>query len=238
MPVSLETSRVKSFVIEQGTDLAGVADMQALVGIPSIPQELMEEFPRAVSFAIRLPDAAIDTVSTGPTQAYINAYQAANSALDAISSQVVELFARSGHKALPVAASRVVDWQNLRGTVPHQAVGRIAGLGWQGKSLLIVSPGFGPRLRLSTILTDMPLEPDVPIPNRCGECRVCVEACPAGAIKGVATRDHYRTAYDAMDLDKCHVQLKTFRDSLQLDRPSCGICIQVCPWGQKTRTDR
>jgi len=187
MPTSLETSRVKSFVVEQGAALVGVADMQTLAGIPSVPQRLMEEFPRAVSFAIRLPDAAIDSIVTGPTQAYIDAYQAANSALDAISSQVVELFARSGHKALPVAASRVVDWQHLRGIVPHQAVVRVAGLGWQGKSLLIVSPRFGPRLRLSTVLTDMPMEPDGPIPNRCGECHVCIEACPAGAIKGVAT---------------------------------------------------
>ena len=49
---------------------------------------------------------------------------------------------------------------DLFGNISHKAVARTEGIGWQGKSLLIVSPQYGPRIRLATVLTDMPLEPD------------------------------------------------------------------------------
>ncbi len=72
--------------------------------------------------------------------------------------------------------------------ISHKAVARMAGLGWQGKSLLLINPEYGPRVRLVTILTDMPLTPDGPVKNRCGACLECVQACPASAIKNALDR--------------------------------------------------
>ncbi|MBW2340498.1 MAG: hypothetical protein JRF50_09160 [Deltaproteobacteria bacterium] len=80
-----------------------------------------------------------------------------------------------------------------------KAVGRLGGLGWQSKSLLLVNPDYGPRTRLATILTDAPLNPHGPIENRCGDCTKCKDACPPGAIKGASTKDHYRSREDARE---------------------------------------
>ncbi|MEW6034701.1 MAG: 4Fe-4S binding protein, partial [Chloroflexota bacterium] len=211
------TPEVKDFTLGQGADLVGIADMGALRGITTIPDGLVDRFPRAVSLALRLSDAAVDSITDRPTRRYVRQYRQANKRLDAVSVRVCEHLIAHGYHAMPVPASCVIDWDSYRGNVPHQAVARQAGLGWQGKSLLIVNPSFGPRLRLSTVLTDMPLKPDSPLPNRCGECHICADACPAGAIKGVATKDHYLGAYDAMDLRKCHTQLKAFRGELKVD---------------------
>ena len=60
------------------------------------------------------------------------------------------------------------------------------GLGWIGKSCHLINPKVGPRLRLTTVLTDALLPPDPPLPNRCGSCTRCRNACPAHAIHGVA----------------------------------------------------
>jgi len=66
----------------------------------------------------------------------------------------------------------------------------MAGLGWQGKSLLIINPKYEPRVRYATFLTDLPLTPDEPIENKCGKCKQCIKACPVGAIKNLSFTDH------------------------------------------------
>ena len=76
--------------------------------------------------------------------------------------------------------------KTLRYKVSHKMIGTRAGLGWIGKTDLFVSDAFGPRLRLVSILVNMP----VGIPgqtidkSRCGRCNICVEECPAHAATG------------------------------------------------------
>src|SRR5512146_302083 len=67
----------------------------------------------------------------------------------------------------------------------HKMAATSAGLGWIGKNGLLISPSYGPRLSLGTVLTDAPLEPDRPIESsRCGKCLLCIEYCPSKAITG------------------------------------------------------
>ena len=123
----------------------------------------------------------------------------------------------------------------------------MAGLGWQGKNLLLITRQYGPAVRLVTILTNAPLEVDSPVKNLCGKCTLCQAACPAGAIKGVGTKDHYRDRDEALFFDKCVDQLKNhsimletypLRDSKRKPAPMydkliCGLCIKACPFGKK-----
>jgi epoxyqueuosine reductase QueG len=112
----------------------------------------------------------------------------------------------------------------------------MAGLGWQGKSLLLVTPQYGPRVRLVTVLTDAPLVPGAPPRNRCGKCMQCHDACPANAIKGVNTKDHYQDRNEALDLFRCAEKLtREFAQAPGIGSPICGICIKVCPFGQKMK---
>ena len=98
---------------------------------------------------------------------------------------------------------------------------------------------YGSRVRLVTVLTDAPLKADKPLKNRCGKCMECRDACPAGAIKGINTEDHYKTRNDALHFSKCVKKLtEEFAQMPDVGVPICGICIKACPFGRKLQNKR
>jgi len=90
-----------------------------------------------------------------------------------------------------------------------------------------------PPLRISSVLTDAPLAYAVPIErSRCGSCRRCVDACPAGAVTGRPwtagiPRDQI---YDAA---ACREKASELATAQGINATICGICIFVCPWTQR-----
>ena len=70
------------------------------------------------------------------------------------------------------------------GLFSHKLAAHLAGLGWIGKSCLLVTLEVGPRVRWASVLTDASLMAGEPLEERCGECRGCVEVCPVGAFSG------------------------------------------------------
>ena len=138
---------------------------------------------------------------------------------------------------MAVPASDVEDEEDWRGAVSHRAIGRLAGLGWVGKSLMLVNPYYGPRFRMVTVLTDMPLIPDTPLENRCGNCRLCTEACVAAAVRNVATDSYYEMRKEAVDLDRCVSVLRKFKARPEIDAMICGVCVRVCPYGQTLKSE-
>lgn len=231
-PIRL-SQQLKDHAFSLGADLAGVADLGPLTALPTRPPGLLDPYGRAVSMAMRLPRAILDNLVDQPTPIYSNAYQALNRRLDEAALGVALFLEDRGYSALPIPASQVVDAEQLRGAVTHKAVARMAGLGWQGKSLLLVTPQYGPRVRLVTVLTDAPLKADRPLANRCGKCQECRRACPAGAIKGVNTDSHYDSRNQAIDFDKCkELLMQTFAKLPKVEFPICGFCIKACPFGR------
>ncbi len=227
------TEKIKANIIELGANLVGIADTEPLTKLTLDPPNLLDSFPRAISIALRLPTAVFEQIIDQPTPLYSSVYHSANRILDQIAFHATNLLQRDGFKSLPIPASQVLDRENWYGAITHKAVGRVAGLGWQGKSLLLVNPDYGPRIRLATILTDAPLNVDSPIKNRCGECNLCREACPAGAIKGVGTKDNYKSREEALYFSRCVDKLVgEFSKLPNVDAPICGICIKVCPFGR------
>ncbi len=227
---------LKTAVKEFGADLVGVADLQQLREARTIPGGLLDPFSRAVSFGVHVPLAVFETVGDRPTPLYSSVYQTANRLLDEIGFKASKRLQGQGYPALPIPASQVLDRDSWHAAISHKAVARVAGLGWQGKSLLLVTPEYGPRVRLATVLTDAPLAVDAPKPNRCGSCTACRDACPVGAIKGTGTADHYRTRNHALHFESCVEKLtKEFAPMPDIGHPICGICIKVCPFGIRPR---
>jgi len=107
-----------------------------------------------------------DMIEDRPTPNYASVYQTANRLLDEIAFKTSLKLQKDGFRSLPIPASQILDRENYPGTISHKAVARMAGLGWQGKSLLIITPQYGPRVRLVTVLVDAPLRADHPIKNR------------------------------------------------------------------------
>lgn len=230
MPISGE---IKNYCLNLGADLAGIADLESLAqGLPVIPPNLLESYRYGISVGIGLEKGIIEGIIDRPTPEYAEHYRKINATLDRITSEIVKEVTEKGFKALAVPASAAVDQVNLRGIISHRAVARLSGLGWLGKSLMLINPKLGPRFRLATVLTDMPLIPDQPLMNRCGACKECVMACPAGAIKNVPTDDYYADREEALDLKKCAAQTLEFKALPGIGARLCGICIRACPYGR------
>lgn len=241
----LFTTELKQRLEAWGADLVGIADVEPLKALPLDPPDLLEPFSTAISVALHLPWATFGEIKDRPTLIYENVYQTANRILDDLAFKTAHDLERRGFYSVPIPASQVTDEQKWYGAISHKAVARMAGLGWQGKNLLLITPQYGSAVRLITILTTAPLVVDGPVENRCGKCTACRDACPVGAIKGVNTTDHYARRNDAMYFDKCVAQLKNnsvmlesyaAKGEKEITKPTyhkliCGLCIKACPFG-------
>jgi epoxyqueuosine reductase len=230
------TEAIKTKTRGWGAALVGVADAEPLKGLKVDPPDLLSGFTRAVSMAVQIPAAVFETISDRPTPIYGAIYQTANRLLDELAFKTAVALQNDGFDSLPIPASQVLDRTEWRGAISHKAVARMAGLGWQGKNLLLITPQYGSRVRLVTVLTRAPLTVDPPLKNRCGKCMLCRDACPADAIKGVNTETHYSNRNEALHFSRCVEKLTgEFAKQPEIGAPICGICIKVCPFGRRIK---
>ena len=225
---------MKEAALSLGADYFGVADLAPFKGAATAPEDLADPYGRAISLGIGLSRGVIEGLVDGPTLLYSHHYSVVNALLDQIALRLCRMIEKHGGRALPIPASQIVDRDNWMGAISHKAVARMAGLGWQGKSLLLINPEVGPRIRLVTILTDLDLPVDKPLANRCGKCLECAKACPAGAITGQPFGDGYRTRSEAWDAAKCTDKLiNDFGKITGMASLICGLCIKACPFGRR-----
>ena len=235
--MSLETE-LRWHCRERGVDYVGIADLAVARGfVDEQGGNLVTGLPRAVSLGIRLPVAIVDMLprrdDRGVAIAYRHhAYDVINLRLDLLASELAGLLQREGHRALPVAASKRSDQDGIRGSFSHKLAAHLAGLGWIGRSCLLVTTDAGPRVRWVSVLTDAPLAPTGSTQDpRCGECRLCVEICPVRAFTGREFHeDEPREArYDARLCDEYFATLK----AQDPETAVCGLCLYVCPFGRR-----
>jgi epoxyqueuosine reductase len=232
----MDSGTLKAYLLGQGASLVGVADLAPFKEEAfAFDPVLLEPYTRAVSIAVALEDEVIDKIDDRPTERYAGHYREINKQLDALAARAMEWIIGEGFRAQAVPASQLVSEGPPMGALSHKAMARMAGLGWQGKSLLIVTPEYGPRVRLVTVLTDMPLKVDGPIKNLCAACAKCAEACPVGAIKNVRTKDRYATRDDAIDLAACNARSFENFAVPEIAARICGVCVRACPRGKKSK---
>jgi epoxyqueuosine reductase QueG len=189
-----------------------------------LPSSLMNQLSYGISVGFHLSDAILEEISTQPTPLYFHHYQRINILLDTIGLTVTSAIQELGYQAVPIPASQIVDWKTQKGILSHKHIARAAGLGWIGRNNLLVNEKFGSRIRLVTILTDLPLIIDSPSIKDCGFCHDCLSVCPSGAIKDRPEEfDHLR----------CYEQLRIFAKTLHFSHNICGICVKACR-GRKT----
>lgn len=112
----------------------------------------------------------------------------------------------------------------------HKIAATSAGIGWIGKNGLLISPLYGPKLSLATVLTDAPVIPDKPIEcSHCGSCSLCKDYCPSKAITG----NEWSRSKPYIELVKkalCNNYKRRIR-AIE-GKPNCGLCINICPYGR------
>lgn len=228
---------IRDIALTTGADRCGIADLtSARAAIADQGGEKIASFPRAVVAGMRLPDAIIDRLPANRdaqvARSYWEAYREINQYLDRIAGQITAKLREAGFAALPVPASDVVDRERHYGIFSHKLAAHLAGLGWIGRSCLLIAPDAGPRIRWVTVLTDAPLVPSAgALDPQCGTCRACVEICPAGAFSGRAfqSTEHRDLRFAAQ---KCRDHVTAMKAELGC-RVLCGLCVYVCPYGRE-----
>lgn len=127
-------------------------------------------------------------------------------------------------KNMPEAKTRsMVD----TGELVDRAVAQRAGIGWSGKNCSIISPKFGSYIYLGEMITTIPFTPSVPIEDQCGDCTLCLTACPTGAFVGPGQ----------LNAKLCIAYLTQTKDIIPEELRSkvgnrlygCDTCQTICP---------
>ena len=176
----------------------------------------------------------IRQIQDGPTLEYYEAYHSMNRKLNRIVLAGEDFLKSRGFRVYAQTTDRVSSDENWITPLPHKTVATRAGLGWIGKSCILVTEAFGSAIRLSSLLTDAPLPCGQPVTSsRCGACRACVDNCPAHALKGTLwSAGMDREAL--FDKDTCYKkQVELMRQRTGIEADLCGKCFVVCPYTRR-----
>lgn len=219
---------LKEFLIENGATEVGYADICNFTTKSGLNY--------GVIFYIAYPKDVIKNMSNAPTLEYLYELISLNTRLDALGMMCEEFLIDRGYKAYAQTKKRLgTDFGQFNSfELPHKTIATRAGLGWIGKSALLTTTKYGSALRMSSVLTDAPLEIGTPIlESKCGKCNVCKEACLGGAISG-RNWNYKLKRNDFYDDKKCEkYALKVSEVNMGKADTVCGKCIYACPFTQK-----
>jgi epoxyqueuosine reductase len=218
---------------DMGATYFGIADLTpARQRISEQGGEFLTQFPRAVSHGFVLTDGIVNTLVHHNNTAALNTYgyyvrQIINPRIDSISMMLAQYLDKAGFQAFVVPSSQTLDKTRLIGVFSHKLAAHLAGLGWIGKSALLITAEHGPRVRWGTVLTDAPLQAGASMDEICHDCDECVKGCPAHAFTGQAF-DQPRPRSEIFAAEACYRYLRE-RETLHR---VCGICVYICPFGR------
>jgi epoxyqueuosine reductase len=113
--------------------------------------------------------------------------------------------------------------------VDREAAAR-SGVGFYGKNTMLITRHHGSFVVLGSLVTDVELEPTPALDADCGECRLCVDACPTGALDDPGTLDSTRCLSYTTQAPAAVPQ--DHRSALGAQVYGCDICQDVCPWNR------
>lgn len=204
---------MRFFLHDRGISIVGFGTVPERTVIPEVDMV----FPHAIVFGFALSRTVLATIKDKPTLIYKHHYKTVNWILDQTACQVVSFLEGHRYRALAIPASQTIDSDHRKGHISHVILGQNAGLGFIGRSGLLIHPDYGARVRYVSVLTDLDFAPDAPLDLSCGECRACITACPAHAI-----------AEAGVDIQKCYEKLCTFAGMRGIGQHICGVCVNVC----------
>jgi epoxyqueuosine reductase len=149
-----------------------------------------------------------------PRYTWWDAYAALREKLDALGREL------GGAYRVLVDANQHVD---------REAAAR-SGVGFYGKNTLLITRRHGSWVVLGTLVTDVELEPTPRLDAGCGSCRLCIDACPTGALDDPGTLDATKClSYWTQSAEEMPEE---YRAGLGAQVYGCDICQDVCPWNR------
>ena len=263
----VKAEAIISFAKRAGADLVGIAPVERFEGAPKRhkPEDILPGAKSVVAMAKRIP---LPIVKSIPSPYYDRfGYHDLNAHLRELTYNVSVFIEDLGFEAFPLDPSvddkaREVEILQeapepkirILGDFSHRHAIVAAGLGEFAASSMVVVPKFGPRVRVVSVITTAPIEPspllggrgkfNICQPEKCG--LQCVKKCPAKALPGDGTIDHFKCRNYRNPGAYTLEYFKSIAESSKAKGPAssgpggrttppvgqtCGICIKVCPIG-------
>lgn len=118
----------------------------------------------------------------------------------------------------------------------EKAWAKEAGLGWQGRHSIVINKEIGSFFFIGILILNIELDCDKPFEkNHCGNCRICIDACPTQAINDNCTIDA-RKCIANLTIEKRDPVPEAMVPHLERRVYGCDICQEVCPWNKKIKS--
>jgi len=258
----MENSDITDFLMREGADLVGIGKVEdfAQASPKRSPIDILPNAKSIIVFALKHSDSALDSpimrISMSETLAIYHE-------LCRIGYRLSRFLEKNGflgvtiHPAYPVEMNE--ETRGLVGDFSLRYAAVSAGLGFIGKNGLLITPEYGPRVRLAAVITNIDLKSNARcIEPNCGMCTLCIENCPAKAIslEGVDTRrcakvvggpaglnSMIKFLIELVDQSKEEIKkmirsssLWNFHQALQVGISyDCFSCITSCPVGKRLK---
>lgn len=232
--MGIDNEEVKKFALEKGASLVGIADAGHMMEAPEghKPTDIVKDAKTIVVFAT--PQARAILSDSPPTE-YTRSTFSCEAKLEIIAHDISNFFDERDYKAVPVPVrmSLMMDNEALMGDLSHKHAAVFAGLGQMGKNSLLITPEYGLRCYLSSVITDARLKADNPFKkDLCGDCVLCIDACPVKAISRSNEGSYLGKKY--VDKHGCYAHCKTRRNEYPSTQGlyTCRECRTACPYSK------
>ena len=223
--------RVKDISRRMGANLVGIASVESweqykMTEEEFYPQNIWEWSKSVIVLGVQI---FLPMLETTPSVVYSELYNTTNRLLDDIAYKTANFLNQNGFRAFFFPRDCYGDISVLvkkpEAAFSQVIAGYFAGLGTIGANHTLLTPEYGPRVRLVSVITDAVLKPDPMIKKDiCIRCGRCISNCPQSCF---TARDD-RVAAE-MDKHRC----AAYHEKLKREyRYPCGLCTAVCPVGE------
>ncbi len=199
------------------------------IGFTEVPRELVfKDHQVLFRYAVVLVEEMIkDEMDKAPSVATTTEVMRVYAHLGEASNDIASWLRQRGLKCQPL--------HPLGGLINTPPLAGKAGLGWLGQLGVVITPEYGPRHRISTVLLEEPFFEFTDstehswIEEYCQNCGLCLRSCPTGAI--MEEKEPYGEEIEGLGrLRRCIDQMKCF--SYFEPTGGCSVCLKVCPFSQ------
>ena len=250
----MTSAEIKARAAELGFDVCGIAPVEPFAELAFFRTWLDRGYAGDMEYLSRTADRRADVRAVMPSARSVICLGTVYNTDRPYSTEVADpgaaVIARYAwgddyHEVIERRMDALVDWMRGRagsgfearayvdtGPVQERVYAQHAGLGWIGRNTCVINPDLGSWLFLSEILCSVPFEPDAPALDQCGTCRLCLDACPTGALVDSHVLDATQClSYITIEIrDEIPMHL---REALGRHAYGCDVCQEVCPWNAR-----
>jgi len=220
--------QLSNLLNQEGCNIFGFADLRQL------PRETRHDYDYGIIIGAPYTKEAMEENKNRQPQRYYDEMQAINNRLTHLANLTADFLSEQGYRAYAKTKAAVSQEEtnfHFNTILPYKTVATLAGIGWIGKTALLVTKEVGSALRLAAVLTNAPLECGIPIiKSKCPpNCMICVNICPGKAAKSKLWEAGMERE-EFFDPDACYAAARASANVLLgKDETICGQCISHCP---------